>query len=1378
AAANNYQQVDDGDRFRVRVRNGDMVLSKALNVTSITSDTLVIDSLPPQLSLEADINDADADGYLGSVAFIFHEALQPGNEDAGDWTITDADGSSDLSPTLDSQLGLSTDYRTLTLALADSEGTTGKINCRTTYDADALGLLDWAGNPVDFTAAGATSADDVPPLILHSGIVLDAGWSLDGRAVPAVGIHGGLWYHDRNNNGQWDAGEDIWADRPGGTPGQYDDGIDRRVWNGGDAWTTVDGYSQWAKQDGLYCFDANGDTLWNADENIWVDRDTDTLDGEDDLDGMGEYDQNTDERIFVHRGEEVSVVDLDQNGRVDALEVVLSEVVDPSTVPGYSNHWTNFISQTWYLPARTALQVDPNGPLDQAASAMDGRHLYFIFNELAADQYDTGATPDLVTLNARLEDLEGNPLNGGSDYQAGDVTVDDQALPVLVSARGDAAIVGGNILAGTRVTLTFSEQMAAYTELAHADFVTDPDGSGPEPAATAFEQKDATLSIDGQGRVVITFDVDTDGGTWTENLTIGINPGRDDYCVGDTVGHNLAEGGAPVQIRGMGSILVTEVLTLDTDGSGFIDAMRVTFDRNIDDSTLAGYGGADVLIDVADNDDHFRVAGRDGFVFIDPNGPFDNDPTGDNVLYLVFAPEGDIPDTGTTPLLTIADDCSLRSFDNEPVDVSSVPLSTDGAAPQIMDVSAYDQDGDGSVETVRLDFSEPIADGTVVPADYFIGGHAALAMDSIRLRTVTGVDNLDGTFTYTFGTLVRHGLKAGDQINIGGGPYGVASALSLTSFTVVTATDLSAMAGTDAAIVSNDDSAIFLSTAPGDQAPGTAYQTVAYTQNFVLAPPAGDADTADAVGNLLADRADAGLRDRLDYAPPVVLAASSLSDRSLQVSFSEVVTVPTLDTVSVNTLAPIAFDSVDAAANPVLVFAANNATWNTGATGLDGDAASGTDSEGAPEGDIRTDLRFAPAAVRDISTQANPLAGVDFAGTTDGTAPVVIRVATSDMGPDGNVDRAMVTFSEQVQNVLAGQFRLGGVAVETATTVDNYEWTFDVFAADQAPGTAYAQLDYLGGICDDLAGNLLPDSAAGMADLGLVQVDGAGPRLLRVSTVDDRTVQVFFSEPLVNSADEIGVAVTNGEFILQVARAAMQFGEALVDDGTGLLVPTGGQGDLASFLLRMTDGTTWNTDATGADAGVGFDATGNQQAVLPQVHASAGVLQDAAGNPLAAAAFVGTTDGAPPVVVEVTTASSQRNNIFGADDNVFVKAIFSEALAYDVAGGLGARLTLQTGAGPSATANVFSTLLENDDDAGTVVGLDRTLAFTYTVVNGDNRVYSVPGYFEYAATDSLIANGAVIADALGNVADLALPTIAPDGDGNSLSRAKVELDTL
>ncbi|MBT7096347.1 hypothetical protein HN937_03165, partial [Candidatus Poribacteria bacterium] len=31
AAANNYQQVDDGDRFRVRVRNGDMVLSKALN---------------------------------------------------------------------------------------------------------------------------------------------------------------------------------------------------------------------------------------------------------------------------------------------------------------------------------------------------------------------------------------------------------------------------------------------------------------------------------------------------------------------------------------------------------------------------------------------------------------------------------------------------------------------------------------------------------------------------------------------------------------------------------------------------------------------------------------------------------------------------------------------------------------------------------------------------------------------------------------------------------------------------------------------------------------------------------------------------------------------------------------------------------------------------------------------------------------------------------------------------------------------------------------------------------------------------------------------------------------------------------------------------
>ena len=168
-----------------------------------------------------------------------------------------------------------------------------------------------------------------------------------------------------------------------------------RVWNGGDgAWTTVAGYV--------------GKAL---PEDVEVAKN--------------------------FRAEEIAVLDTDNNGHVDAIDVLFSEAIDPATLE----------NAAWTLAGY--------GALTATADAENAAHVRFTFAE--GEAYDTAATPAL-TIDSAITDLAGNAVTAGQG-----LALSDNAAPVLVYAKAEGGKIADDTMPeGVTVTLTFSEPVKQY----------------------------------------------------------------------------------------------------------------------------------------------------------------------------------------------------------------------------------------------------------------------------------------------------------------------------------------------------------------------------------------------------------------------------------------------------------------------------------------------------------------------------------------------------------------------------------------------------------------------------------------------------------------------------------------------------------------------------------------------------------------------------------------------------------------------------------------------------------------------------------------------------------------------------------------------------
>ncbi|MFT7044458.1 MAG: hypothetical protein ACJAW7_003230, partial [Candidatus Azotimanducaceae bacterium] len=149
--------------------------------------------------------------------------------------------------------------------------------------------------------------------------------------------------------------------------------------------------------------------------------------------------------------------------------------------------------------------------------------------------------------------------------------------------------------------------------------------------------------------------------------------------------------------------------TLDSDGDGQIDLIKITADAVLNDDF------SDLVITVS------------GFT-LDATTPYFTDTAGDAVFYVKLVESG-TADTGATPTVSIVSNAQLTAGGS--VVAAETSVATDKAAPVIISaIETANIDGDGFIDAVRVIFSEAILDTSVTPNDFDVAGVSNEAFNS------------------------------------------------------------------------------------------------------------------------------------------------------------------------------------------------------------------------------------------------------------------------------------------------------------------------------------------------------------------------------------------------------------------------------------------------------------------------------------------------------------------------------------------------------------------------------------------------------------------------------------------------------------------------
>lgn len=987
---------------------------------------------------------------------------------------------------------------------------------------------------------------------------------------------------------------------------------------------------------------------------------------------------------------QVRTLDLNQNGMVDHVVVTFSEPVSDASLTGYISEAIAFLTDRWLLQGYTGIGIDPNGTTGWTDTE-DDNHLVLFLDEKAIDipndwLGDTGALLDLGTASATLTDLNSNLLNGGADYAFGTLqplTVDG-AAPVLVDAFSNQPLtLTGEIAAGTVLTLRFSEPVTSL------DVV--------RIAAT-----DLLSSYDGVAGLANGFN-----GILTGDVTASITAGGD---VALAFAQESTSGG-----------LWTEDATL-----------------NLDSSTLSEGDIVDLV--------GFNALAAPAAVPIRGLGS----------VVVLSAETGDVDRDGRIDYIRITfdrpvDDSTLQGY---PGTGNRIDVAANGSHFQVVGRGQVMIDLDGPSGT-------DVADNNVL---YLVFGEGG-APDTSETPTLTiasaQLRSLDGEYTRDYSAATT---DAAPPVMIDVITYDLDENGSVDTAVVefsekvddITADPgdftiggmpVDAVATGSAALpafpnVPDDEVLILQILVPANQVLGTDYKTVAYTQDD------DGFDLADLLGNEMASDTDGGRwGNKLDGAKPTIQSARTLTDASVQVTFSEAVLGVTTAMLKLNNGA-LSLGTLVQTGPRTYVWSdpVGNARWNTDASGNgpgdidDSDGYRSTDSSGTAR-NVTPNLTVAAGAFSDAWGNAN-LAITNSTLTLDATVPVVVAVSTMDFTPDGRVDSAAIILSEPMNEatILASQFAIGGTVGTTFVS--------GTFANDQAftirhggvAGTELKAVAYVAGTAADMQGNLL----ASNANLGFTKTDLAKPYLLTARSRSDRSMELVFSEQVVPPLPT-ALAVNGG---------AISF--TTVDTSANPVLVWGGAD------------ATWNTDATGTSAGTGTDATGTNQAAILDLAIAADAVLDLAAAPNGNIVIASTmaTDGAAPVVTKLySTVTPGSTHTLGQLVPILVD--FSERVT--VAGGT-----------PTLVIQVSDTTqrtLSYQSGSGT-----RVLRFNYTVGAGDNRLD--PDYLDCPDTGSLAFGGSTITDSasIPNTAVLALPIpgveYAPGGLYGPLYGHHVQIDTV
>ncbi len=505
------------------------------------------------------------------------------------------------------------------------------------------------------------------------------------------------------------------------------------------------------------------------------------------------------------------------NGRIDTLRVTLSQAVDDGSGSTCSNldlgDWSISVGTDEHevLFGETDIQLsnEPSvsdtwttGSCASRAAARDDAVVYLIFDEdgpLNDKPWSTAVVPKLKYINDGDSNFLAS-LNGGVPVgSSGEIQSVDKAMPLLLVASGSpgsAAVslrFSEEVLSANpndnRITTSDLDYLNVNTQTSNGEGASNIKSVGIRSGATQPITLNAPLHASdiGTDKIAVLGTLkDASGNLLRKNSFTGA--ALPDVAISD---------GAPPT--------VASIHTLDTDGNGLLDHVRVTFSENIDDGTGAtcdNLEAADWKLTYLDQPakivsikSHLvgTTCNDDARIF------FELDE--DDVLTDIAAHQNGLT-LGTGKAVKVAyapNSNSLQIKDRaSPANVMAAftaQTSQDGAAPRLLtadggpintapaanpviypEAAFRDLNGDGRLDAVELVFSEPMDDSTFDPAEWTIVNHAkrdggfstgATINDERVLILITqlGTANTDKVYRVTYDP-VAPGVKdlAGNEL--------------------------------------------------------------------------------------------------------------------------------------------------------------------------------------------------------------------------------------------------------------------------------------------------------------------------------------------------------------------------------------------------------------------------------------------------------------------------------------------------------------------------------------------------------------------------------------------------------------------------------------
>jgi hypothetical protein len=468
----------------------------------------------------------------------------------------------------------------------------------------------------------------------------------------------------------------------------------------------------------------------------------------------------------------------------------------------------------------------------------------------------------------------------------------------------------------------------------------------------------------------------------------------------------------------------------------------------------------------------------------------------------------------------------------------------DNTVPTISSATTADADGNGQIDEITLQYTEPVdvtdvnggsdrlpgysIDGgyTIAEADYTASSTNSLTLQLVESgtpdtdATPTVSYNRGATGTQTVADAASNEQADGDSEGAGDGAPPVLTVVetansTLSELSVTFSEPVWTNTGPSGNLVADD---FDFSDASGGSVSVSSVTHTAGTETATLgltgqAEPGADAlaaassDIYDTVNNAAPTTATPVLDGT---GPDLVSATTADPDDDGRV-----------DQISVTYTEPVSDASVSKGDFSLTSPGASVDGTDTGTTTGDDQTVLLVSGLEAGNTAIRPDVTLNATSVQDKNGNSGP-PNQTTKKAADGASPIVASTTTLDRDADGNVDAADVVFTEPVDDseVTPGDYTLGGASPDgKSTTVGGDAETDDEKIqlqintdGDEVNGTKAKNLTYTQGTTVDTVGNKLADVDTGDVN----EADGASPVLTLVETTDAHLseLSVTFSEPV------------------------------------------------------------------------------------------------------------------------------------------------------------------------------------------------------------------------------------------------------------------------